>query len=101
MGLFYVLRERRGATFLLGGLLTGGVGAALVATVVRHFRRRSRERLLSAEHPAQPVSSDEVEHALGEERIQWLIRRTGLTRDDLIAGLRFSTEVEPELISNE
>ena len=101
MGLFYVLRERRGATFLLGGLLTGGVGATLFATAVRHFRRRSCEHRLLAEHPAQPVSSDEVEDALGEERIQWLIRQTGLTRNELIAGLRFSTEVEPERIPDE
>jgi hypothetical protein len=48
------------------------------------------------ERVTRPVSSDDVEAALGEERIQWLMRQTGLTRSELVAGLRFSREVEIE-----
>ena len=61
-----------------------------------HFLKRSREKRPAEARLTVPVSSDEVEEALGEERIQWLMRNTGLTRDELIAGLRFSTEVEPQ-----
>ena len=61
-----------------------------------HFLKRSREKVPAETRLTVPVSSDEVEEALGEERIQWLMRNTGLTRDELIAGLRFSTEVEPQ-----
>lgn len=101
MGLFNVLNGRRRRVFLFGGLLTGGAGAALVTTVLQHVLKRSREKRsvekrLAERRLAGPVSSDEVEDALGEERIQWLMRQTGLTRDELVAGLRFSTEVEPE-----
>ena len=96
MGLLDVLRSPRDRTHLLGGFLTGGVGAALLGTVLQHVRKHSREKHLVDNVPAQPVSADEVEAALGEERIQWLIRQTGLTRDELVAGLRFLGEIEPE-----
>lgn len=76
--------------------MTGGAGAALLSTAVQRFVRRSREKHQSETRAAKPVSPDEVEGALGEERIQWLMRQTGLTRDELLAGLRFSTEIEPE-----
>ena len=93
MGLLDVLRGR---THLLGGLLAGGASAALLGTALQHLRKRSCEEHLVGRAPARPVSSDEVEAALGEERIQWLIRQTGLTRDELVAGLRFLSEIEPE-----
>ena len=63
---------------------------------MKHFLKLSREKRPAETRLTVPVSSDEVEEALGEERIQWLMRQTGLTRDELIAGLRFSTEVEPQ-----
>lgn len=97
MSLFRGPGGRRRRTFLLGGLVTGGAGAALVTTALQLVLKRSREKKrVTEERLAKPVSSDDVEAALGEERIQWLIRQTGLTRDELLAGLRFSTDVKPE-----
>jgi len=95
MGLLDVLRGPR-AGYLLGGLLTAGAGAALLSTALEHLLRRSHEKRLADKAPVRPASSDEVEAALGEERIQWLMRQTGLTRDELVAGLRFSREIERE-----
>jgi uncharacterized protein YidB (DUF937 family) len=76
--------------------LTGGAGAALLGTALQHLLKRPHEKRRSGKAPVRPVSSDQVEAALGEERIQWLIRQTGLTRDELVAGLRFSREIERE-----
>ncbi len=96
MSLLDVLRGPRRRTYLIGGLLTGGAGVALLSTALQQLLKRSREKRLADKAPARPVSSDDVEAALGEERIQWLIRQTGLTRDELVAGLRSSREIEPE-----
>ena len=40
--------------------------------------------------PNQPISSHELERALGTERVQWLTAQTGMTRDELLAGLAAS-----------
>jgi uncharacterized protein YidB (DUF937 family) len=96
MSLLNVLRGPRRRSYLLGGLLTGGAGAALLGTALRHLLKRSRDKRLYDKADGGAVSPDEVEAALGEDRIQWLIRQTGLTRDELLAGLRFSREIEPE-----
>ena len=40
--------------------------------------------------PNLPISSDELERALGTERVQWLTAQTGMTRDELLAGLAAS-----------
>ena len=32
--------------------------------------------------------ANDVEQALGEERIRWLMAQTGMTREELIEGLR-------------
>jgi len=96
MGFFNVLGSRRRRIAVVGGLLGGGAGAALLGTVVQHFLQRPRMKQLAERRLTEPVSSDDVEAALGEERIQWLLRQTGLTRIELIAGLRFLTEVEAD-----
>lgn len=96
MSLLNVLRGPRRRSYLLGGLLTGGAGAALLGTALRYVLRRARENGPAGKAGAGPVPPDQVEAALGEDRIQWLIRQTGLTRDELLAGLRFSREIEPE-----
>jgi len=90
MGLFHVLNERRVARFLLGGLLAGGASVALITTAAQKFLKRAREKRHGIKCQTEPVAPDEVETALGEERIQWLMRQTGLTRHELLAGLRFN-----------
>jgi len=89
--LFNVLRGRRRGLSLLGGLLTSGLGGALLNAAIQHLLDRSRHS-----HPSWPVAPDEVEKALGYERMQWLEKKTGLSRAELIAGLRFSSEAEAE-----
>jgi len=37
--------------------------------------------------PNQPMSVAKVEQALGPEKIEWLMKETGLTREKLLAGL--------------
>jgi uncharacterized protein YidB (DUF937 family) len=101
MGFFRALSASRRGPFLFGGLLTDGAGAALVTTALQQVlkssrRERSFENRTAESRLSGPVSPDKVEEALGEERIQWLMRQTGLMRDELIAGLRFSTELEPQ-----
>ena len=89
--LFNVLRGRGRGSSVLGGLLTSGLGGALINAAIQHLLDRSRNR-----HPSWPVAPDEVEKALGYERMQWLEKKTGLSRAELIAGLRFSSEAEAE-----
>ena len=96
MGLFNVLGGRRRRIAIVGGLLGGGAGAALLGTALQHFLQRPRVKQLAERRLTEPVSSDDVESALGEERIKWLMRQTGLTRSELVAGLRFSKEVEAD-----
>ena len=40
--------------------------------------------------PNQPISASELERALGGERIDWLTAQTGMTKDQLLAGLAAS-----------
>ena len=37
--------------------------------------------------PNKPVSPPELEQALGEERIAWLMQETGMSRQELLEGL--------------
>ncbi|HSC17970.1 MAG TPA: YidB family protein, partial [Rhizomicrobium sp.] len=37
--------------------------------------------------PNKPVAPHELEQALGNDRIDWLTRETGMSRDQLLAGL--------------
>jgi len=93
MALFFnVLRGRGRGLSVLGGLLTSGLGGALINAAIQHLLDRSRNRHTSS----WPVAPDEVEKALGYERMQWLEKKTGLSRAELIAGLRFSSEAEAE-----
>ena len=35
----------------------------------------------------RPIAPGELEEALGPERVQWLIQQTGMSKDELMAGL--------------
>ena len=37
--------------------------------------------------PNAQISPGELEQALGEDRIRWLVQETGLSRADLLSGL--------------
>jgi uncharacterized protein YidB (DUF937 family) len=62
----------------LGGLFAGGAGVALLSAL---------QDMLGGLREKGPIAAAQVEEALGEERIQWLMKQTGLSRAALIAGL--------------
>ena len=81
----------------LGGLLNS-LGGGGLASGLRDLLDRFRET--GQEEKAQswvstganrPIAPHELEQVLGQERIDWLMKHTGLPRDQLLAGL--STEL--------
>jgi len=79
----------------LGGLVGGQSGAG---NAISDGLRNLMERFQQNGHgdkvqswvspgPNKPISPDELEEALGEERVQWLMEQTGLPKDQLLAGL--------------
>ena len=76
------------ATGLSGGSLLGGL-----TDLLNRFRQNNPH---SAAHswvstgPNEPMPVDELERALGAERVQWLMTQTGLAKDELLDGLATS-----------
>ena len=75
-----LIAARMGLPGGLASLLTGGAGGAVFGAVLQHLLDALRKQ-------DGPVASarDDV---LNEEAIQWLMTRTGMTRSELMAGLR-------------
>jgi len=77
----------------LGGLLQGGLGGLLgggLSDLLKQFQNNGQgDKAASwvASGPNKPIRPDELEAALGEERISWLMQQTGLSRDELLQGL--------------
>jgi uncharacterized protein YidB (DUF937 family) len=73
------------------GGLTGGALAGGLNDLLRRFRRNGPSSSVAdswvSSGPNKPVSPDELERTLGAERIQWLMAQTGMSKDDLLAGL--------------
>jgi uncharacterized protein YidB (DUF937 family) len=72
----------------LGGLLAGAGGGGLLAGGLsdlldrfRHAGHSDKAQSWVDIGPNRPIASHELEHALGEERIQWLMTETGMGRD--------------------
>jgi uncharacterized protein YidB (DUF937 family) len=109
MGMFFGRRGRRGLsplmTILLGALayrsltkgkgrlatLIGGLGrsgqlGALLSTILQQVMQGMRNGDETTHR--SPSDGHDVEEALGEARIRWLMAETGMTREELIAGLR-------------
>jgi uncharacterized protein YidB (DUF937 family) len=79
---------------LLGGLLGGSaVGGALssgLQDLLRQFEKSGqgdKAQSWVGSGPNKPVSGNELEQALGPDRIAWLMRETGMSREELLAGL--------------
>jgi len=69
----------------LGGLLSGGLGDLL-----KQFQQHGQEdkaKSWVSTGPNKEVSPHELEQALGTERIAWLTQQTGMSREELLAGL--------------
>jgi uncharacterized protein YidB (DUF937 family) len=84
----------------LGGLLQGGLGGLLgggggilsggLSDLLKQFQNNGQgDKAASwvASGPNTPIRPNELEAALGEERISWLMQQTGLSRDELLQGL--------------
>jgi uncharacterized protein YidB (DUF937 family) len=79
---------------LLGGLLGGGTAGSILSNglndLLRQFQQNGqgdKAQSWIANGPNKPVSPAEVEQALGPEKNSWLAQKTGLSREQLLAGL--------------
>jgi uncharacterized protein YidB (DUF937 family) len=70
---------------LAGGALSGGLKDLLDR--FRQSGQGTKAESWVAKGPNQPIAPAELETALGEERIQWLMEQTGMPKDQLLAGL--------------
>ena len=78
----------------LGGLLegpaAGGTLSGGLSDLVKQFQQGGQgdkaESWVST-GPNKPMTAPELEQALGAERIQWLVEQSGMSKDELLAGL--------------
>ncbi len=86
----------------LGGLLQGGLGGLLggagaggllsggLQDLMKQFQDNGKgEKMQSWVSTAQnkPIDPNELEEALGQERVSWLMEQTGLSKQELLEGL--------------
>jgi uncharacterized protein YidB (DUF937 family) len=78
----------------LGGLLGGGAAGGLLtgglSDLLKNFQQNGQGDKVDSwvsTGPNKPMSPQELEQALGQERMQWLMQQTGLPKDELLAGL--------------
>jgi uncharacterized protein YidB (DUF937 family) len=86
----------------LGGLLSGGLGGLLGAggaggmlsgglnDLLRRFQENGqgdKAESWIAHGDNKTISHGELEQALGQERVEWLMQQTGLPKEELLAGL--------------
>ena len=72
------------------GGLTGGALLGGLTDLLRRFRRDGTNSVADSwvsSGANKPVSPEELERTLGAERVQWLMAQTGMSKDDLLAGL--------------
>lgn len=78
---------------ILGGSGAGGAGSTITAglnDLLRRFQDAGRGDAAQSwvsTGQNEPVAPSDLEQALGEERITWLMQRTGLSREELLQGL--------------
>ena len=79
---------------LLGGLLGGGAAGGILSgglnDLLKQFQQNGQGDKVESwinRGPNKQVSPNELEQALGEERIAWLMQETGLSRQELLDGL--------------
>lgn len=83
--------QNAGSSGGLGGLLGGGALGSGLSDLLKKLTDNGHgdkaSSWLSGTTPNRPIAPHELEAVLGEERIQWLMHETGLSRDELLAGL--------------
>ena len=75
------------------GGLTGGALLGGLTDLLRRFRRDGPNSVADSwvsAGPNKPVSPEELERSLGAERVEWLMAQTGMSKDELLAGLATS-----------
>ena len=79
---------------LLGGLLGGGAAGGSLSgglkDLLDQFQQNGqgdKAKSWIESGPNKPIAPTDLEQALGEERIAWLMQETGLSRPDLLNGL--------------
>lgn len=78
----------------LGGLL-GGAGAGSVVSgglsdLMKSFQQSGHQKTAQSwvdKGPNQPIAPQELERAIGAEKIEWLLKETGMSRQELLAEL--------------
>jgi len=73
-----------------GSPLSGGALGNGLKDLLDRFRQGGHEDKAQSwvsTGPNKSIAPQELEQALGEERIQWLIEQTGMPREQLLAGL--------------
>ena len=68
-----------------GGILSGGLGDLLKQFQNNGLGDKAESWVSTGEN--KPIQPNELEKALGEERISWLMQQTGMSREELLAGL--------------
>jgi uncharacterized protein YidB (DUF937 family) len=75
---------------LLGGAGVGGILSGGLGDLLKQFQQNGQgdkaESWVSTA-PNKSVSAGELEQALGPERVQWLMQQTGMSKEELLAGL--------------
>ena len=78
----------------LGDLLSGAMGGGVLTNGLQELLTRfglnghgDKAQSWISTGPNQPIAPNEVEQALGEDRVQWLMQQTGMSKTDLLAGL--------------
>ena len=75
---------------LLGGGAAGGILSGGLGDLLKQFQQNGhgdKAQSWIASGPNKSVSPSELERALGPEKITWLMDQTGLSREELLAGL--------------
>ena len=67
------------------GILSGGL-SDLLSQFQQNGHGDKAQSWISTE-PNKPVSPTELEQVLGPEKIDWLMKETGMSREELLAGL--------------
>ena len=78
----------------LGGLLSGGAAGGILSGGLNDLLNRFREnghgdtaQSWISDGTNKVISPAEMEQALGDERVHWLMQQTGLSKDELMSGL--------------
>ena len=74
----------------LGGVLGGGSLGAGLKDLLDRFRQNGQDDKVQSwvsTGANKSIAPNEIEQALGEERIQWLMEQTGMPREQLLDGL--------------